>query len=89
MENRNPPQEPLVIPASGLFCHDEVSAKHGLLSVPIVWKSFKDSVMTRIQRDHPQAESVHQSDMATGDVIVAALDQSRGAGDKTSSASAS
>ncbi|MWL74325.1 bifunctional tRNA pseudouridine(32) synthase/23S rRNA pseudouridine(746) synthase RluA, partial [Escherichia coli] len=33
----------------------------------------KDSVMTRIQRDYPLAESVHRLDMATSGVIVVAL----------------
>ncbi|MFQ7389694.1 MAG: bifunctional tRNA pseudouridine(32) synthase/23S rRNA pseudouridine(746) synthase RluA [Escherichia sp.] len=36
-------------------------------------EEHKDSVMTRIQRDYPQAESVHRLDMATSGVIVVAL----------------
>ncbi len=44
-------------------------------------EEHKDSVMTRIQRDYPQAESVHRLDMATSGVIVVAL--TSGAGIKT------
>ena len=79
MENYNPPQEPwLVI----LYQDDHimvVNKPSGLLSVPGRLEEHKDSVMTRIQRDYPQAESVHRLDMATSGVI----DQSRGAGVKT------
>ncbi len=59
MENYNPPQEPwLVI----LYQDDHimvVNKPSGLLSVPGRLDEHKDSVMTRIQRDYPQAESVH------------------------------
>ncbi len=58
MENYNPPQ---------------VNKPSGLLSVPGRLEEHKDSVMTRIQRDYPQAESVHRLDMATSGVIVVAL----------------
>ena len=65
MENYNPPQEPwLVI----LYQDDHimvVNKPSGLLSVPGRLEEHKDSVMTRIQRDYPQAESVHRLDMAT------------------------
>ena len=58
MENYNPPQEPwLVI----LYQDDHimvVNKPSGLLSVPGRLEEHKDSVMTRIQRDYPQAESV-------------------------------
>ena len=64
MENYNPPQEPwLVI----LYQDDHimvVNKPSGLLSVPGRLEEHKDSVMTRIQRDYPQAESVHRLDMA-------------------------
>lgn len=83
MENYNPPQEPwLVI----LYQDDHimvVNKPSGLLSVPGRLEEHKDSVMTRIQRDYPQAESVHRLDMATSGVIVVALTKSRGAGVKT------
>ena len=55
MENYNPPQEPwLVI----LYQDDHimvVNKPSGLLSVPGRLEEHKDSVMTRIQRDYPQA----------------------------------
>lgn len=50
-----------------------VNKPSGLLSVPGRLEEHKDSVMTRVQRDHPQAESVHRLDMATSGVIVVAL----------------
>ncbi len=50
-----------------------VNKPSGLLSVPGRLEEHKDSVMTRIQRDYPQAESVHRLDMATSGVIVVAL----------------
>ena len=70
MENYNPPQEPwLVI----LYQDDHimvVNKPSGLLSVPGRLEEHKDSVMTRIQRDYPQAESVHRLDMATAEGLV-------------------
>ena len=72
MENYNPPQEPwLVI----LYQDDHimvVNKPSGLLSVPGRLEEHKDSVMTRIQRDYPQAESVHRLDMATSGLLLAA-----------------
>ena len=50
-----------------------VNKPSGLLSVPGRLEEHKDSVMTRIQRDYPRAESVHRLDMATSGVIVVAL----------------
>ncbi|SQD06891.1 ribosomal large subunit pseudouridine synthase A [Escherichia coli] len=83
MENYNPPQEPwLVI----LYQDDHimvVNKPSGLLSVPGRLEEHKDSVMTRIQRDYPQAESVHRLDMATSGVIVVALTKAAEAGVKT------
>ncbi|QDY40953.1 bifunctional tRNA pseudouridine(32) synthase/23S rRNA pseudouridine(746) synthase RluA [Candidatus Pantoea soli] len=52
-----------------------VNKPSGLLSVPGRLEEHKDSVMTRIQRDFPQAESVHRLDMATSGVIVVALNK--------------
>lgn len=73
MENYNPPQEPWLV----ILYQDEhimvVNKPSGLLSVPGRLDEHKDSVMTRIQRDYPQAESVHRLDMATSGVIVVAL----------------
>ena len=75
MENYNPPQEPwLVI----LYQDDHimvVNKPSGLLSVPGRLEEHKDSVMTRIQRDYPQAESVHRLDMATSGILLAAKDK--------------
>ena len=73
MESYNPPQEPWLV----ILYQDEhimvVNKPSGLLSVPGRLEEHKDSVMTRIQRDFPQAESVHRLDMATSGVIVVAL----------------
>lgn len=73
MESYNPPQDPCLT----ILYQDEhimvVNKPSGLLSVPGRLEEHKDSVMTRIQRDFPQAESVHRLDMATSGVIVVAL----------------
>ena len=77
MEPYNPPQDPWLV----ILYQDEhimvVNKPSGLLSVPGRLDEHKDSVMTRIQRDHPQAESVHRLDMATSGVIVVALPRAR------------
>ncbi len=52
-----------------------VNKPGGLLSVPGRLAEHKDSVMTRIQRDFPTAESVHRLDMATSGVLVVALNK--------------
>lgn len=74
MEPYNPPQDPLHI-----LYQDEhimvVNKPSGLLSVPGRAPENKDSLMTRIQADHPAAESVHRLDMATSGVIVVALNK--------------
>ena len=73
MEPYNPPLEPWL---HILYQDDHimvVNKPSGLLSVPGRLDEHKDSVMTRIQRDYPQAESVHRLDMATSGVIVVAL----------------
>ena len=54
-----------------------VNKPSGLLSVPGRLEEHKDSVMTRIQRDYPRAESVHRLDMATSGVIVVALNKQK------------
>nr|WP_159465593.1 bifunctional tRNA pseudouridine(32) synthase/23S rRNA pseudouridine(746) synthase RluA [Scandinavium goeteborgense] len=73
LESYNPPQDPWLV----VLYQDEhimvVNKPSGLLSVPGRLDSHKDSVMTRVQRDFPQAESVHRLDMATSGVIVVAL----------------
>lgn len=66
-----------------------VNKPSGLLSVPGRLEEHKDSVMTRIQRDFPQAESVHRTDMATSGVIVVALNKAAERELKRRSASAS
>ncbi|WP_114192696.1 bifunctional tRNA pseudouridine(32) synthase/23S rRNA pseudouridine(746) synthase RluA [Edaphovirga cremea] len=73
MEPYNPPLEPWL----HILYQDEhimvVNKPSGLLSVPGRALEHKDSVMTRVQRDFPQAESVHRLDMATSGVIAVAL----------------
>ena len=50
-----------------------VNKPSGLLSVPGRQPEHQDSIMTRIQRDYPSAESVHRLDMATSGVMVVAM----------------
>lgn len=73
MEPYTPPQEPWL----HILYQDEhimvVNKPSGLLSVPGRLAEYKDSVMTRIQRDFPAAECVHRLDMATSGVIVVAM----------------
>lgn len=73
MEPYNPPAAPWL----NILWQDEsiivVNKPSGLLSVPGRAPEHKDSVMTRIQRDYPAAESVHRLDMATSGIIVVAL----------------
>lgn len=52
-----------------------VNKPSGLLSVPGRAPEHKDSIMSRIQADFPQAESVHRLDMATSGVMVVALNK--------------
>jgi len=66
MEPYNPPQDPWLV----ILYQDE-----HIMVVPGRLDEHKDSVMTRIQRDYPQAESVHRLDMATSGVIVVALNK--------------
>lgn len=73
MEPYHPPLEPWL----HILYQDQhimvVNKPSGLLSVPGRLEEHKDSVITRIQRDFPRAESVHRLDMATSGVIVVAL----------------
>ena len=73
MDPYNPPADPWL----NILWQDEsiivVNKPSGLLSVPGRAPEHKDSVMTRIQRDYPAAESVHRLDMATSGIIVVAL----------------
>ena len=75
MEPYHPPQDPWLV----ILYQDEhimvVNKPSGLLSVPGRQEEHKDSVMTRVQRDFPLAESVHRLDMATSGVIVVALNK--------------
>ena len=69
----HPPQDPWLV----ILYQDEhimvVNKPSGLLSVPGRQEEHRDSIMTRIQRDYPAAESVHRLDMATSGVIAVAL----------------
>lgn len=73
MEAYHPPLEPWL----HILYQDEhiivVNKPSGLLSVPGRLPQHRDSIMTRIQRDFPGAESVHRLDMATSGVMVVAL----------------
>ncbi|MDR0805672.1 MAG: bifunctional tRNA pseudouridine(32) synthase/23S rRNA pseudouridine(746) synthase RluA [Enterobacteriaceae bacterium] len=73
MLSYNPPTEPYLY----ILYQDEhimvVNKPSGLLSVPGKAPEHHDSIMARIQRDYPSAESVHRLDMATSGVIVVAL----------------
>jgi len=75
MEPYNPPTEPWL----HVLYQDAhimvVNKPGGLLSVPGRLEEHRDSVMTRIQRDIPQAESVHRLDMATSGILVVALNK--------------
>lgn len=73
MEPYNPPQDPWL----QVLYQDEhlmvVNKPSGLLSVPGRAPENRDSIMSRIQAEHPSAESVHRLDMATSGVIAVAL----------------
>jgi tRNA pseudouridine32 synthase/23S rRNA pseudouridine746 synthase len=49
-----------------------VNKPSGLLSVPGRTPDLADSVLTRIRRDHPQAQAVHRLDLGTSGVLVVA-----------------
>lgn len=73
LENYNPPTDPWL----QVIFQDEhimvVNKPSGLLSVPGKLAEHQDSLMTRIQQQYPEAESVHRLDMSTSGVIVVAL----------------
>ncbi|WP_168195868.1 bifunctional tRNA pseudouridine(32) synthase/23S rRNA pseudouridine(746) synthase RluA [Nissabacter sp. SGAir0207] len=73
LEAYHPPLDPWLM----LLYQDEhlmvVNKPSGLLSVPGRAEEHKDSIITRIQRDFPLAESVHRLDMATSGVLAVAL----------------
>ncbi|EHD20095.1 MULTISPECIES: bifunctional tRNA pseudouridine(32) synthase/23S rRNA pseudouridine(746) synthase RluA [Brenneria] len=73
MEDYNPPADPWL----HILYQDRhimvVNKPSGLLSVPGRAPEHKDSVMSRIQADYPDAQSVHRLDMATSGVMVVAL----------------
>lgn len=73
MEPYNPPLNPwLVI----LYQDDHimvVNKPSGLLSVPGRLAENQDSILLRVQRDFPTAQSVHRLDMATSGIMVVAL----------------
>jgi tRNA pseudouridine32 synthase/23S rRNA pseudouridine746 synthase len=74
MEPYNPPQDPMPV----LYLDEHIIVVYkpsGLLSVPGRAPENRDSLLTRIQVDHPAAESVHRLDMATSGVIVVALNK--------------
>ncbi|AUG99399.1 bifunctional tRNA pseudouridine(32) synthase/23S rRNA pseudouridine(746) synthase RluA [Pectobacteriaceae bacterium C52] len=75
MEPYNPPADPWL----HILYQDQhimvVNKPSGLLSVPGRAPEHKDSIMSRIQADFPQAESVHRLDMATSGVMVVALNK--------------
>lgn len=73
MEPYNPPREPwlhILYQDSHIMV---VNKPSGLLSVPGRLPENFDSVMLRVQRDFPEAQSVHRLDMATSGIIVVAL----------------
>lgn len=75
MEAYHPSQDPWLY----ILYQDEhimvVNKPSGLLSVPGKAPEHHDSIMARIQRDFPAAESVHRLDMATSGVMVVALNK--------------
>lgn len=70
-----PPQEPWL----EILYQDQqmmvVNKPSGLLSVPGRAPECRDSILSRIQAQHPQAESVHRLDMATSGVLAVALNK--------------
>lgn len=73
MEHYAPPTEPWL---HVLYQDDHiivVNKPSGLLSVPGKAPEHHDSIMARVQRDFPGAESVHRLDMATSGVMAVAL----------------
>lgn len=73
MEAYHPPQDPWLVVLYQDAHLIVVNKPSGLLSVPGRLPEHRDSVMARIQRDFPTAESVHRLDMATSGVLAVAL----------------
>lgn len=75
MEPYHPPVDPWLY----VLYQDEhiiaVNKPSGLLSVPGKAPEHHDSIMSRVQRDYPNAECVHRLDMATSGVMVVALNK--------------
>lgn len=75
MRPYNPPTDPWL----HILYQDQhimvINKPSELLSVPGKAPEHHDSVMARVQRDHPEAESVHRLDMATSGVLVVALNK--------------
>lgn len=73
LENYHPATDPWL----RVLFQDEhlmvVNKPSGLLSVPGKAAEHQDSLMTRVQRDFPIAESVHRLDLSTSGVIAVAL----------------
>lgn len=71
------PYNSLLEPWLHIFYQNEhimvVNKPTRLLSVPGRLDDHKDSIMTRIQRYYPAADSVHWLDMATSGVMMVAL----------------
>ncbi|MEI9533748.1 bifunctional tRNA pseudouridine(32) synthase/23S rRNA pseudouridine(746) synthase RluA [Moellerella wisconsensis] len=74
-----PPYNPPTDPWLYVLYQDEhimvVNKPSELLSVPGKAPEHKDSIMTRVQQQFPEAESVHRLDMATSGVMVVALNK--------------
>ncbi|MEI9598873.1 bifunctional tRNA pseudouridine(32) synthase/23S rRNA pseudouridine(746) synthase RluA [Moellerella wisconsensis] len=74
-----PPYNPPTDPWLYVLYQDEhimvVNKPSELLSVPGKSPEHKDSIMTRVQQQFPEAESVHRLDMATSGVMVVALNK--------------
>lgn len=79
MRNDNPPpqQYPATQGKISVLYQDQqiivVNKPSGLLSVPGRDPAYQDSILSRIQTEFPNAESVHRLDMATSGVMVVAL----------------
>ncbi len=75
MQPYNPPTDPWL----HILYQDEhimvVNKPSELLSVPGKAPEHNDSIMSRVQRDFPTAESVHRLDMATSGVMAVALNK--------------
>ncbi|MDU6410451.1 MAG: bifunctional tRNA pseudouridine(32) synthase/23S rRNA pseudouridine(746) synthase RluA [Yersiniaceae bacterium] len=73
LEGYNPPLEPWLQILYQDYHIMVVNKPSGLLSVPGRAEEHQDSVITRVQRDFPLAESAHRLDMSTSGVLAVAL----------------